>query len=173
MEPEPHTDERGFFARLWDPQQFAEQGLNPNLAQVSVSFNRLAGTIRGMHWQADSHAEAKLVRVTAGKIWDVAVDLRPDSSTFQQWVAEELSAENRRMLYIAEGCAHGFQTLCDDVEVTYHISTAYEPSAGRGVRWDDPAFNINWPRPATVIGERDRGWPYFSPGDRPGFDTHV
>lgn len=158
VDPEPHADERGFFARLWDPAEFAARGLNPHLAQVSVSFNRSAGTVRGMHWQADPHAEAKLVRVTRGAIWDVAVDLRPDSPTHRKWAAEELSADNRRMLYIPEGCAHGFQTLSDAAEVTYHISAAYSPTAGRGVRWDDPAFGIPWPRPATVVGDRDRGW---------------
>ena len=158
VEPEPHADARGFFARLWDEAEFAGRGLNPHLAQVSVSFNRLAGTLRGMHWQAEPHAEAKLVRATAGAIWDVALDLRPDSPTHRRWVAEELSAANRRMLYIPEGCAHGFQTLTDDAEVTYHISAAHEPASGRGARWDDPAFGIAWPAPPTVVGERDRGW---------------
>jgi dTDP-4-dehydrorhamnose 3,5-epimerase len=158
VEPEPHADERGFFARLWDPAEFRDRGLNPNLAQVSVSFNRLAGTVRGMHWQAAPHEEAKLVRVTAGAVWDVALDLRPHSPTFRGWVGEELSAANRRMLYIPEGCAHGFQTLTDGAEVTYHISAAYEPAAGRGARYDDPAFGIAWPHRLSVIGERDRGW---------------
>lgn len=159
VEPEPHIDERGFFARLWDPDEFAARGLNPKLAQVSVSYNRLAGTIRGMHWQADPHSEAKLVRVTAGAVWDVALDLRPGSPTFRRWAAEELSAANRRMLYIPEGCAHGFQTLCDGAEVTYHISAAYVPAASRGARHDDPAFGIGWPLTVSVIGERDLGWP--------------
>ncbi len=161
VEPEPHADERGFFARLWDPGEFAARGLNPALAQVSVSFNLRAGTVRGMHWQAAPHEEAKLVRASAGAVWDVAVDLRPDSPTFKQWVGQELSAANRKMLYIPEGFAHGFQTLTDDAEVTYHISAAYEPTAGRGAKWDDPAFAIAWPRPATVVGAKDRGWPDF------------
>jgi dTDP-4-dehydrorhamnose 3,5-epimerase len=161
VEPEPHADERGFFARLWDPDEFATRGLNPKLAQLSVSYNRLAGTIRGMHWQTDPHAETKLVRVTAGAIWDVALDLRPSSPTRRRWVAAELTAANRRMLYLPEGCAHGFQTLTDGAEVTYHISVAYEPAAGRGTRWDDPAFGIDWPLPATVVGERDQSWPLF------------
>lgn len=161
VEPEPYVDERGFFARLWDPAEFAARGLNPKLAQVSVSYNRLAGTVRGMHWQAEPHAEAKLVRVTAGAVWDVALDLRPDSPTRRRWVAEELSAANRRMLYIPEGCGHGFQTLTDGAEVTYHISAAYEPTAGRGARFDDPAFGIPWPRPVSVIGERDRTYPLY------------
>lgn len=172
VDPEPHADERGSFARLWDPDEFAARGLNPNLAQVSVSYNRVAGTVRGMHWQADPHAEAKLVRVTAGAVWDVALDLRPASPTFRKWVAEELSAANRTMLYIPEGCAHGFQTLTDGAEVTYHISAKYEPAAGRGVRWDDPAFDIAWPRPAAVVGERDRQWPPAA-GLDPGPPSHA
>jgi len=159
VEPEPHADERGFFARLWDPTEFRTHGLTPDLAQVSVSFNHLAGTVRGMHWQAAPYEEAKLVRVTAGAIWDVALDLRTDSPTFRRWVGEELSAGNRRMLYIPEGCAHGFQTLTDGAEVTYHISAPYEPTAGRGARWDDPAFGIAWPCSVSVIGERDLEWP--------------
>jgi dTDP-4-dehydrorhamnose 3,5-epimerase len=162
IQPEPHHDDRGFFARLWDADEFASHGLNPNLAQVSVSYNRLAGTIRGMHWQAEPHAEAKLVRVTAGAIWDVALDLRPDSPTYRKWTAHELSATNRTMLYIPEGCAHGFQTLTDNAEVTYHISAKYEPTAGRGARYDDPAFAIPWPRPVTVISTRDREWPVMT-----------
>ena len=163
VDVEPHPDERGFFARLWDAGEFAARGLNPQLTQVSVSYNRLAGTVRGMHWQADPHAEAKLVRVTQGAIWDVALDLRPESPTYRRWVAEELSAASRRMLYIPEGCAHGFQTLTDEAEVTYHISAAYEPTAGRGARYDDPAFGIPWPRPVTVVGIRDQAWPLVEP----------
>jgi len=159
VDPVPHSDDRGSFARLWDAEEFAALGLNPRLAQVSVSSNRVAGTIRGMHWQADPHAEAKLVRVTRGAIWDVAVDLRESSPKYCRWVSLELSAENRRMLYIPEGCAHGFQTLADDTEVTYHISRAYEPTAGRGAKHDDPAFGIVWPRAVASISERDLNWP--------------
>jgi dTDP-4-dehydrorhamnose 3,5-epimerase len=157
-----HADERGFFARIWCPQEFTARGLNPNLAQVSMSFNAKAGTIRGMHYQAEPYAEAKLVRVTAGAVWDVALDLRPHSPTYLRWFGIELSAENRRMLYIPEGCAHGFQTLADNTEVTYHISVEYQPAAGRGVHWNDPAFAIRWPRPVTIVGERDAQWPLFS-----------
>ena len=161
VEPEPHVDDRGFFARLWCPEEFAARGLNAKLAQVSLSYNRVRGTIRGLHYQAVPHAEAKLVRVTRGAIWDVAVDLRPDSPVHRKWTAAELSAENRRMLYIPEGCAHGFQTLTDDAEITYLISTPYVPDSARGARWDDPAFGIRWPLPPTVIGERDRSYPDY------------
>jgi len=156
---EQHADDRGFFARIWCPQEFARHGLNPNLAQVSLSFNTHAGTLRGMHYQAAPHAEAKLVRVTAGAIWDVALDLRPDSQTFGRWFGIELSAENRRMLYLPEGCAHGFLTLAGFTEVEYYISSEYVPDAARGVRWNDPAFAIAWPRPVGILSERDRNWP--------------
>jgi len=156
------TDERGFFARVWSPQDMAKLGLNANLAQVSVSFNTKAGTLRGMHYQAAPHSEAKLVRVTSGAIWDVCLDLRPESPTFRKWFGIELTAENRTMLYLPEGCAHGFQTLADNTEVVYQISAAYEPAAGRGVRWDDPAYGIRWPRPVTVMNARDRSWHAFN-----------
>jgi len=165
VELTPITDERGFFARLWCPVQLAVHGLNPALSHVGVSFNHLAGTVRGMHWQAAPHAEAKLVRASRGAIWDVALDLRPKSPTYRKWTARELTAENRAMLYIPEGCAHGFQTLTDGAEVTYHITAAYEPAAGRGARYDDPAFGIEWPQPVTVIGERDRSWRLLLEGE--------
>jgi dTDP-4-dehydrorhamnose 3,5-epimerase len=161
IEPERHEDERGFFARTWDPDEFAERGLNPELAQCSISFNRARGTLRGLHYQAPPHEEAKLVRCTAGSIFDVAVDLRPDSSTFRDWFGVELSAENRRSLYVPEGCAHGFLTLADDCEVHYQISQAYVPEAGRGVRWNDPLFAIRWPGEVVVITERDGSYPDF------------
>jgi dTDP-4-dehydrorhamnose 3,5-epimerase len=161
IEPERHEDERGFFARTWDPDEFAERGLNPELAQCSISFNRARGTLRGLHYQAPPHEEAKLVRCTAGAIFDVAVDLRPGSSTFRDWFGIELSAENRLALYIPEGCAHGFLTLADDSEVHYQISHAYVPDAGRGVRWDDPAFAIRWPGEVVVINDRDRSYADF------------
>jgi dTDP-4-dehydrorhamnose 3,5-epimerase len=161
IEPERHEDERGFFARTWDPQEFAERGLNPELAQCSISFNRARGTLRGLHYQAAPHEEAKLVRCTAGSIFDVVVDLRPDSSTFRDWFGVELSAENRLSLYVPEGCAHGFLTLADDSEVHYQISQAYVPEAGRGVRWNDAAFAIRWPGEVVVINERDGTYPDF------------
>jgi dTDP-4-dehydrorhamnose 3,5-epimerase len=161
VEAERLEDGRGFFARTWDAEEFAERGLNPELAQCSISYNRARGTLRGMHYQATPYEEAKLVRCTAGAIFDVALDLRPDSSTFREWFGTELSAANRRALYIPEGCAHGFVTLDDACEVHYQISQAYTPDAAAGVRWDDPAFAISWPEDVVVINERDRSYPDF------------
>jgi dTDP-4-dehydrorhamnose 3,5-epimerase len=161
IEPERHDDERGFFARTWEPEEFTERGLNSDLAQCSISYNRQRGTLRGLHYQAAPHEEAKLVRCTAGAIFDVAVDLRPDSPTFRDWFGVELSAENRLALFVPEGCAHGFLTLADDSEVHYQISQAYVPDAGRGVRWDDPAFAIRWPSQVVVINERDKSYADF------------
>jgi dTDP-4-dehydrorhamnose 3,5-epimerase len=163
IEPERHEDERGFFARTWAPDEFAERGLNPELAQCSISFNRARGTLRGLHYQAPPHEEAKLVRCTAGSIFDVAVDLRPESSTFRDWFGVELSAENRLALYVPEGCAHGFLKLADYSEVHYQISHAYVPEAGRGLRWNDPAFAIQWPGQVVVINDRDRSYADFRP----------
>ena len=138
-------DERGFFARSWCEKEFVNHGLNPRLVQCSVSFNVRKGTLRGIHYQDQPFPEAKLVRCTQGAIYDVAVDLRPQSPTFKQWFGAVLSAENRHMLYIPEGCAHGFLTLQDDTEVFYQMSEFYHPESARGVRWDDPAFQIVWP----------------------------
>lgn len=154
-------DQRGFFARSWCQQEWDRAGLNPRLAQCNVSFNLRRGTLRGMHYQAAPHAEAKLVRCTRGAIYDVAVDLRPDSPTFLRWAAAELTADNRRALYIPEGCAHGFLTLEDNTEVFYQMSEFYHPEAARGVRWNDPAFGIEWPAEVKVISERDRSYPDF------------
>jgi dTDP-4-dehydrorhamnose 3,5-epimerase len=163
IEAERLEDERGFFARTWDASEFAERGLNPRLAQCSISFNRARGTLRGLHYQVAPHEEAKLVRCTAGRIFDVAVDLRPDSSTLKGWFGVELSAANRLALYVPEGCAHGFLTLDDDCEVHYQISNSYAPEAARGVRWDDPAFAITWPGKVVVMNERDRSYGDFRP----------
>jgi dTDP-4-dehydrorhamnose 3,5-epimerase len=163
IEAEQLGDERGFFARTWDAEEFAERGLNPRLAQCSISYNRARGTLRGLHYQAAPFEEAKLVRCTAGAIFDVVVDLRPESSSFKGWFGEELSAENRRALYVPEGCAHGFLTLADDSEVHYQISQPYMPQAARGVRWNDPAFGITWPGDVVVINERDCSYPDFRP----------
>jgi dTDP-4-dehydrorhamnose 3,5-epimerase len=163
IEPERLEDKRGFFARTWDLEEFQERGLNPKLAQCSISYNRVHGTLRGLHYQAAPYEEAKLVRCTAGAIFDVAVDLRPDSATFRNWLGVELSAHNRLALYIPEGCAHGFLTLDDDSEVHYQISQPYVPQAARGVRWNDPAFGITWPGEVAVINERDRSYPDFRP----------
>jgi len=162
IEIEPNTDERGFFARSWCIKEFKNEGLNPNVTQCNISFNHRCGTLRGLHYQDPPYSEAKLVRCTRGQIYDVAVDLRSDSPTFRQWVSVLLTAENRRMLYIPEGCAHGFLTMEDDTEVFYQMSEFYVPGVGRGVRWNDSAFGIVWPAPVQVISERDRTYPDFS-----------
>ena len=156
VDMERHKDERGWFARTWCAEEFAKHGLNAMLSQCSASFNRRRGTLRGMHWQAAPHGETKLVRCTRGAMFDVALDLRRDSPTFRQWVGAELTAENGRALYIPEGCAHGFQTLADDTEVFYQISVPYDPASARGVRWDDPAFGIQWPLPDPILSAKDK-----------------
>jgi dTDP-4-dehydrorhamnose 3,5-epimerase len=164
VESEPHGDERGTFVRIWDATVFADHGLEPRPAQWSLSSNTHAGTLRGMHYQAEPHAEAKLVRCIRGAIYDVALDLRADSPTFKRWAGVELRAGDARALYIPKGLAHGFQTLEDDTDVLYAISAPYEASASSGVRWDDPAFGIEWPEAESrVISERDRTWPDFAP----------
>ena len=160
---EPVTDERGFFARSFCRREFAAQSLNPELVQCNVSLNRRRGTLRGMHWQMAPHEEAKLVRCIRGSLHDVIVDLRHGSPTFRQHTAVQLTAENRHMLYVPEGCAHGFLTLEDDTEVLYQMSAPYAPESARGVRYDDPAFGIRWPAEVTVISERDRSYPDWSP----------
>jgi dTDP-4-dehydrorhamnose 3,5-epimerase len=152
-------DERGFFARSWCHREFQTHGLNPCVAQCNISRNRLAGTLRGIHFQAHPHEEAKLVRCTKGAIYDVVVDLRKGSETFLQHDAVVLTDDNHRALYVPEGCGHGFLTLADDSEVFYQMSQFYEPTAGRGVRWDDAALGIGWPQPILVISERDRTYP--------------
>jgi dTDP-4-dehydrorhamnose 3,5-epimerase len=155
-------DERGFFGRSWCQQEFEEHGLNPRLAQCNISFNKQRGTLRGMHYQATPYEEAKLVRCTMGSIYDVILDLRSDSPTFKNWLAMELTAENRSALYIPEGFAHGFQTLIDDTEVFYQMSEFYHPEAARGALWNDPAFNISWPIKTAVISEKDNNYPIWS-----------
>ena len=163
VEPERHDDQRGFFARTWCEHEFAARGLNPRIAQCGTSFNHEKATLRGMHYQAAPHAEEKLVRCTRGAIYDVVVDLRAGSATLHQWFGLELTADNHRMIYIPEGCAHGFLTLADDTEVFYQLSEAYHPESSRGVRWDDPAFGIRWPRSGvSVISQRDREFPLMS-----------
>jgi dTDP-4-dehydrorhamnose 3,5-epimerase len=158
VEPEPIEDERGFFARTFCARTFAERGLEPHLDQISLSYNRRAGTLRGLHLQRPPHAETKLIRVTAGRVCDVIVDLRAGSPTFAKWVAIELSAETRRQLYVPAGVAHGFQTLADATELAYHISVAYAPELQDGVRFDDPDLAIAWPdRKRAIVSERDRG----------------
>lgn len=161
VELEPKPDDRGFFARAWCADEFARTGLSPALAQVSVSYNHKAGTLRGMHYQAAPHGECKLVRCTAGSIYDVALDLRPDSPTYLKWHAAELSAANRHALYLPEGIAHGFLTLSDGAEVLYQISIPQVAEAARGLRWNDPVFGIRWPRAVSVISARDRDYADF------------
>lgn len=161
IEPERFEDQRGFFSRTWSRTLFAERGLRTDLEQSSLSFNPRRGTLRGMHYQIAPHEEAKLVRCTRGAIHDVAVDLRPDSPTYCRWTAAELTADNHRMLYIPEGCAHGLLTLVDDTEVFYQIAGLYSPECYRGARWNDPAFNIQWPVEVRVIADRDRDYADF------------
>jgi dTDP-4-dehydrorhamnose 3,5-epimerase len=164
IELERHNDERGFFARSWCRREFENHGLNPSLAQCNISYNKRRGTLRGMHYQAQPHAEEKLVRCTRGAVYDVIVDLRADSPTFKQWAAFELTAENRRMLYIPKGLAHGFLTLADGSELFYEMSEFYRGESTRGVKWNDPAFAVWWPvaQPA-VISRRDRSFPSYDP----------
>lgn len=161
IEPERIEDERGFFARTWCQQEFEMHGLNPHLRQCNISFNAKKGTLRGMHYQLPPYQEAKLIRCTRGSIYDVAIDLRPASSTFKQHLGVALSAEDRKMLYVPEGFAHGFQTLEDNTEVFYQISQFYAPDFARGLRWNDPAFGIEWPVELQVISGRDRSYSDF------------
>ena len=158
---EPISDERGFFARSWSAEEFRAHGLNPALVEISVSFNELAGTLRGMHYQVAPHEEAKLVRCTKGSVFDVVLDLRPASVTFRQSAGIELTDANRKALYVPAGCAHGFMTLVAGTEVLYQISSRYVPEAAAGVRWDDPAFAIQWPAAPSRVSPRDREFPGF------------
>jgi dTDP-4-dehydrorhamnose 3,5-epimerase len=159
---ERREDERGFFARAWCVEEFAAHGLSTRLAQANLSFNRSAGILRGMHFQRAPHEEAKLVRCTRGAIFDVIVDLRPDSPAYRRWIGVELTAENRRALYVPEGCAHGYQTLADGTEALYLVSEAYAPDSEGGVRWDDPAFGIEWPHADNrSLSRKDAAWPDF------------
>jgi dTDP-4-dehydrorhamnose 3,5-epimerase len=158
---EPLRDERGFFARSWCQTEFKAHGLNPALVQCNISFNGRKGTLRGMHYQLAPYAEAKLIRCTRGAIYDVIVDLRRESPTFKQWVSVVLTAEKRNMAYVPEDCAHGFLTMEDDTEVLYQMSQFFSAESARGVRWDDPAFQIAWPPEIVVISERDKNYPDF------------
>ena len=161
VDVDPRSDERGFFARTFCVNEFAALGMSPRVVQCNISFNQKAGTVRGMHYQIEPHPEVKLVRCTQGAILDVIVDLRPDSATFKQHVGVELTAKNRRALYIPAGFAHGFQTLADETEVFYQMSDFYAPDCARGVRWDDPALTIRWPRPISCISDKDLTYPDF------------
>lgn len=163
IEMEPIVDNRGFFARTWCADEFKLNGLNPKLAQCSISFNARKGTLRGMHFQDAPFMEAKLVRCSSGGIYDVIVDLRPNSPTFRKWFAAELTSENRKMIYVPEGFAHGFQTIADNTEVIYQISETYHPESARGIRWNDPWFGIKWPIENPLLSERDAAFPEFTP----------
>jgi dTDP-4-dehydrorhamnose 3,5-epimerase len=152
---ERHEDERGFFARTFCEKEFAARGLRTRYPQCNVSHNKTAHTLRGMHWQAAPHEEAKVIRCTSGAVWDVVIDIRPGSPTFMRHIAVELSATAGTMLYVPEGLAHGFLTLQDNTDVFYMMSESYAPESARGARWNDPAFGIEWPAPVAVISERD------------------
>lgn len=159
IEPSPHEDERGRFLRAWCSREFTENGIEFLPVQANMGLSLHKGTIRGMHVQVPPAPEAKLIRCTRGSMFDVVLDLRPNSASYGKWCVEELSAENGRMLYVPELCAHGYQTLEDDTEMYYLTSQFYTPAAATGVRFDDPAFGIEWPLPATVVSEQDRNWP--------------
>ncbi len=163
IELERREDDRGYFARTWSREDFAQRGLVVDYIQSSVSYNARARTLRGMHYQAAPRAETKIVTCLRGSIYDVAVDLRPDSATYLQWTAATLSGDTLEMLYIPEGCAHGFLTLTPDALVHYQIAQAYSPEHSRGVRWNDPAFGIDWPAAPDVLSERDARYPDFPP----------
>ncbi len=154
--PEQLSDDRGFFSRTWGQDVFAEHGLLASLVQRNLSYNRAALTLRGMHFQRPPHAEVKLVSCVTGAIFDVAIDLRADSPTYRRWVGAELTADAGAMLYIPEGCAHGYLTLQPDTSVEYLVSEFYHPESAAGIRWDDPAFGVQWPARPSVIAERDR-----------------
>ena len=161
IHPERVEDERGFFARTWCQREFQAHGLNTVWVQDNLSFNKRKGTLRGLHYQTEPHGEIKLVRCTMGSVYDVVVDLRRNSSSFRQWLAIELSAENRKMLYVPQGFAHAYQTLTDHAEVFYQMSELFQAENARGVRWDDPAFGIRWPEADRTISGRDQGFPNF------------
>ncbi|HWB14669.1 MAG TPA: dTDP-4-dehydrorhamnose 3,5-epimerase [Pirellulales bacterium] len=158
---EPIVDERGFFARAWCRHEFEQHGCGEPFVQASVAVSRRQGTLRGLHYQLPPHQEAKLVRATRGAAYVVALDLRHDSPGYGRWCAAELTAENRRMIYVPPGCAQGYQTLADDSELLYQMSAFYAPDAARGVRYDDPAFAIRWPLDVAVISAKDRSWPDY------------
>ena len=163
IDPAPHQDERGRFMRAWCRQEFEAQSINFTPLQANMGRSTLSGTIRGLHYQTDLAPEAKLVRCTSGEVFDVVVDLRPESPTYRMWYGTYLSAENGRMLYVPPGCAHGCQAMCDGTEIYYLTSAYYAPREARGVRFDDPAFGIRWPLHVSSISDQDRSWPPFAP----------
>lgn len=162
IHPERLEDDRGFFSRVWCRKEFEQHGLISEFVQCNISYNKSRGTLRGMHYQAKPYEETKLVRCTTGAIVDIIIDVRADSPTYKDWISVELSAENRTMLYIPQGFAHGFVTLADNVEIFYQMSEFYTPGEERGIRWDDPLFQIEWPlRDSLIILEKDRVWPDY------------
>jgi dTDP-4-dehydrorhamnose 3,5-epimerase len=161
VDVEPLSDDRGFFGRTWCAKEFAEHGMVADIAQCNLSYNHRKGTLRGLHYQVPPAAEAKFVRCTAGAVHDVIVDVRPGSGTYLQWVGVDLTAENRRALYVPPMFAHGYLTLTDGAEVIYQVSEFYTPGAERGARYDDPAFGIDWPVAIEVVSEKDAGWAPF------------
>jgi dTDP-4-dehydrorhamnose 3,5-epimerase len=161
-------DERGFFARVWCQDEYEALDLHPTWVQANTAFSPRAGTLRGLHYQAQPSAEAKLVRCTRGAVFDVAVDLRPGSDTYLKWAGTELTADNHTMMYVPPGCAHGYLTLADDSEHLYFASDRYAPNLTKGVRYDDPGLEIGWPIPIEVISDRDRSWPLLTLNDNPG-----
>jgi dTDP-4-dehydrorhamnose 3,5-epimerase len=163
LEPQILSDARGHFSRVWCKEEFEKAGLNTDLQQSSVSFNLKQGTLRGLHFQEMPFGEHKIVRCTRGSIFDVVLDLRPDSKTYKKWLSFELTQDNYRMLYISPGIAHGFITLSDNTELSYDMMQKYNPVYARGVRWNDPKFNIIWPEARiTVISDQDQNWPNFT-----------
>ena len=162
VRPKRIEDQRGFFARAWCQDEFSKHGLNPNATQLNVAFSLRRGTVRGIHYQVKPYEEAKFVRCTRGAIYDVVVDLRDDSPTRGQFYGAELTADAGTMLYVPEGCAHGYQTLVDNTEMYYMTSVRYAPEAAKGVRFDDPVFGIKWPEPVSIISEQDRNWPSYT-----------
>jgi dTDP-4-dehydrorhamnose 3,5-epimerase len=164
IRPQPREDERGFFARTYCQDEFGKHGIDLRVVQRSVSFNRRRGTLRGMHYQVDAHQEDKLVSCTSGSIYDVIVDLRPGSGSYRRWFAATLTAEGFESLYVPRGCAHGFITLVDNSVVAYEISEFYHPESARGVRYDDPAFAVEWPMAPAVINARDANYPLYEAG---------
>ena len=164
IEPEKLEDKRGFFARLWCQNELKNHGLNPLLSQINMSYNRKQGTLRGLHYQSFPNEEAKLIRCTKGAIFDVIVDLRPNSSSYLEWFGIELSASNHKMLYVPENFAHGYQSLTDHTEIYYPVSQFYSPESARGARWNDPSFTIDWPlTDDLIISEQDKNWPDYAP----------
>jgi len=161
IENKKDEDERGFFLRFWDANEFSKSGLNPNLAQCNTSYTKIKGTIRGLHYQISPHEESKLIWCIKGEIFDVIVDLRPESKTFKKWFSIQLTSDNYKMLYVPEGFANGFQSLKDEVKIFYQNSQYYASESERGIRWNDPTFNINWPLKPTLISKKDKSWKNF------------